>query len=217
MRSSSNSLQTDAIAKTSEGKIDYTQDFFKRPAFLTVSGQLNAEIYACSMGSVYTFGPTFRAEDSHTSRHLAEFWMIEPGMSRMRTCATWLTLFLEIAFADLFENMDVAEGYVKFTLKYAMEACPQEFIFLEEYEKTALLEKKKEAAAALKKEEEERKAKGEAPQKKKKCKSSFLEFRLQLSPFTLHSDPSSRLTLSSFALHSSPFVLRSSPPFTLRP
>lgn len=147
-----NKEKTADIKKTADGKIDYSEDFFKRPAFMTVSGQLNAEIYACSMGSVYTFGPTFRAEDSYTSRHLAEFWMIEP----------------EIAFADLFENMDVAEGYVKFTLRYAMEQCPQEFAYLEEYEKGVLLEKKKEAAAILKKEEEERKAKGEAPQKKKK-------------------------------------------------
>ena len=68
-----------------DGKIDYTQDFFDRQAFLTVSGQLQAESYACALGSVYTFGPTFRAENSHTSRHLAEFWMVEP----------------ELAFADL--------------------------------------------------------------------------------------------------------------------
>lgn len=107
--------------------MDYTHDFFKRPAYLTVSGQLNGEIYACAMGSIYTFGPTFRyfhptprsaltlflmsvsAEDSNTSRHLAEFWMVEP----------------EIAFADLRENMEVAEGYVRFVLKYALEKYPQ--------------------------------------------------------------------------------------------
>lgn len=83
--------------KTPQGKPDYTKDFFKKPAFLTVSGQLNAEIYATALASVYTFGPTFRAEDSMTRRHLAEFWMIEP----------------EIAFADLQENMCVAENFLK--------------------------------------------------------------------------------------------------------
>jgi len=72
--------------------VDYSRDFFKKPAFLNVSGQLNAEIYACALGSVYNFGPTFRAENSFTARHLAEFWMIEP----------------EMAFADLSENMHVA-------------------------------------------------------------------------------------------------------------
>lgn len=139
--------------QTVEGKIDYEKDFFKRPAYLTVSGQLNAEIFATAMGSVYTFGPTFRAEYSFTARHLAEFWMIEP----------------EIAFADLFEDMEVAEGFVKFTLRYAMEQCPEEFLFLENYEKQCLLEKKKEIAEREKQEAQERKAKGEAAQKKKKA------------------------------------------------
>jgi len=95
---------------------------------LTVSGQLNAEIYACAMGSVYTFGPTFRAEDSNTTRHLAEFWMIEP----------------EIAFADLFENMNVAEAYVKFTINYVMEHNEYDLKFLEEFEKQQVQEKVKE-------------------------------------------------------------------------
>jgi len=164
-----NKEKIDGIPHTSDGKIDYSQDFFKRPAYLTVSGQLNAEIYACSMGSVYTFGPTFRAEDSHTARHLAEFWMIEP----------------EIAFADLFENMEVAEGYVKYTLKYVMETCSEELAWLEAYEKQVLLDKKKEAAELLKKEEADRKSKGEAPQKKKKLpdirgfKATPLRERLQ--------------------------------------
>lgn len=85
-----------------QAKIDYSRDFFKKPAFLTVSGQLNAEIYATAVGNVYTFGPTFRAENSFTSRHLAEFWMIEP----------------EIAFADLIENMDIAEEYVKYATMF---------------------------------------------------------------------------------------------------
>ncbi|MBL9123449.1 MAG: asparagine--tRNA ligase, partial [Planctomycetaceae bacterium] len=79
------------------GQVDYGQDFFGKPAFLTVSGQLNAEIFACSLGRVYTFGPTFRAENSNTSRHLAEFWMVEP----------------EAAFYELEDNMSLAEGFLK--------------------------------------------------------------------------------------------------------
>jgi len=85
---------------------------------LTVSGQLNAETYACAIGNVYTFGPTFRAEDANTSRHLAEFWMIEP----------------EMAFADLEEDMDVAEQYVKFALNYVLKKHPEELLYLETYE-----------------------------------------------------------------------------------
>jgi len=100
-------------------KSGFGLDFFKKNAFMTVSGQLNAEIYACAMGSVYTFGPTFRAEDSNTARHLAEFWMIEP----------------EIAFADIQENMDIAEQYVKFTLNYVLKNNSEELAFLEEFEK----------------------------------------------------------------------------------
>jgi len=125
----------------------------KKPAYLTVSGQLNGEIYACALGSIYTFGPTFRAENSFTARHLAEFWMIEP----------------EIAFADIFENMDIAEQYVKFVLKYAMEKCPDELEYLEGYEKTFLAERKK---------EEEEAAKAEGGDKKKKQKD-IRGFRLQ--------------------------------------
>ncbi|ESQ42748.1 hypothetical protein EUTSA_v10013096mg [Eutrema salsugineum] len=90
-----------------DGKIDYSQDFFGRQAFLTVSGQLQAETYACGLSDVYTFGPTFRAENSHTSRHLAEFWMVEP----------------EIAFADLEDDMNCAEAYVKFMCKWLLEKC----------------------------------------------------------------------------------------------
>jgi asparaginyl-tRNA synthetase len=92
------------LAKTKDGKIDYTKDFFGKPAFLTVSGQLSVENYACSLSSVYTFGPTFRAENSHTSRHLAEFWMIEP----------------EIAFADLWDDMACAEDYLKHCVRFAL-------------------------------------------------------------------------------------------------
>jgi len=117
----------DKIVKLPNGKVDYSADFFKKPAYLTVSGQLNAEIYACALGSVYTFGPTFRAEDSNTARHLAEFWMIEP----------------EIAFADLFENMNIAEQYIKFVLRYVIEKHPHELEYLEEYEQKELDERAK--------------------------------------------------------------------------
>ncbi len=87
------------------GDVDHTQDFFGKEAYLTVSGQLNAEIYACALSDIYTFGPTFRAENSHTSRHLAEFWMIEP----------------EIAFADLNDDMDLAEAYLKAVFQAVLE------------------------------------------------------------------------------------------------
>jgi len=89
---------------------DPAQDFFGKEAFLTVSGQLNAEIYACALSDVYTFGPTFRAENSNTTRHLAEFWMIEP----------------EMAFADINDNMDMAEKYLKSVFKAVLEECPDE-------------------------------------------------------------------------------------------
>merc|ERR1719401_1091967 len=88
-----------------EGKIDYSKDFFGKKSFLTVSGQLSVENYCCALSSVYTFGPTFRAENSHTSRHLAEFWMIEP----------------ELAFADIKDDMQCAEDYLKYCVRYAME------------------------------------------------------------------------------------------------
>ncbi|KAK6142319.1 hypothetical protein DH2020_022667 [Rehmannia glutinosa] len=90
-----------------DGKIDYAQDFFSRQAFLTVSGQLQVESYACALGRVYSFGPTFRAENSHTSRHLAEFWMVEP----------------EIAFADIQDNMKYAEAYVRFLCQWLLDHC----------------------------------------------------------------------------------------------
>jgi asparaginyl-tRNA synthetase len=88
-----------------KGDIDHSLDFFGKEAYLTVSGQLNGEIYACAMSDIYTFGPTFRAENSHTSRHLAEFWMIEP----------------EMAFADINDNMDVAESYLKYIFKSVLD------------------------------------------------------------------------------------------------
>lgn len=92
------------------GEIDYSQDFFGKQAHLTVSGQLNGEMYACALGDIYTFGPTFRAENSNTARHAAEFWMIEP----------------EMAFADLTDNMDTAEDMVRFCVSYVMEHCAED-------------------------------------------------------------------------------------------
>jgi len=95
------------------GQVDYSQDFFDRPSYLTVSGQLEAEIYATALGKVYTFGPTFRAENSNTSRHLAEFWMIEP----------------EVAFNDLNDNMDLAEAFLKRIFSDALTKCPEDMDF----------------------------------------------------------------------------------------
>jgi len=103
--------------KTPQGHVDFNQDFFGKPAFLTVSGQLNGEAYACALSDIYTFGPTFRAENSNTSRHLAEFWMIEP----------------EMAFADLHDNMAVAESYLKFCLRYLLEKCPDDMAFFNQF------------------------------------------------------------------------------------
>ena len=103
-------LDLENVPKQKDGKVDFSQDFFGQRAYLTVSGQLNGEIYACSMSDIYTFGPTFRAENSNTSRHLAEFWMIEP----------------EMAFADINDNMDCAEAYLKYVLKDVLENCPED-------------------------------------------------------------------------------------------
>ncbi len=100
---------------TEEGAIDYKQDFFGKETNLTVSGQLEAEAYAMALGKVYTFGPTFRAENSNTSRHLAEFWMIEP----------------EMAFCDLDGNMDLAEDFIKNVISYVLEHCTEDLEFLE--------------------------------------------------------------------------------------
>lgn len=97
------------------GAVDYSKDFFGKRANLTVSGQLNVETHACSLSDVYTFGPTFRAENSHTTRHLCEFWMIEP----------------EIAFADLEDDINLAEDYLKYCVKYALEMCVDDLEFFE--------------------------------------------------------------------------------------
>ena len=101
---------------TEDGAVDYKEDFFGKESNLTVSGQLEAETYAMGLSKVYTFGPTFRAENSNTSRHLAEFWMIEP----------------EVAFCDLDGNMDLAEDFIKYVIKYAVEHCQDDLAFLED-------------------------------------------------------------------------------------
>jgi asparaginyl-tRNA synthetase len=114
--------------KTEEGKINYKEDFFGKETNLTVSGQLEAETFAMALGQVYTFGPTFRAENSNTSRHLAEFWMIEP----------------EVAFNDLNDNMDLAEDFIQYVIKYVLENCKDDLSFLE----SRLLEEEKQKPQA---------------------------------------------------------------------
>lgn len=104
---------------------DYSQDFFEKQTFLTVSGQINVESFACSMSDVYTFGPTFRAENSNTSRHLAEFWMIEP----------------EMAFADIHDDMACAEQYLKYCITYILEHCKEDLEFFNKFIEKGLLEK----------------------------------------------------------------------------
>eukprot|EP00904_Undaria_pinnatifida_P013792 jgi/Undpi1/9543/HiC_scaffold_27.g11999.m1 len=108
-----------------DGSADYSQDFFGKPAFLTVSGQLSGETHACALGDVYTFGPTFRAENSQTARHLAEFWMIEPEMS----------------FADLKDDMDNAEDFVKHVVSYVMDVCGPDLAFFNQFYDKSLLER----------------------------------------------------------------------------
>jgi asparaginyl-tRNA synthetase len=108
-------LPLDSLPRTEDGQIDYKKDFFGKHTNLTVSGQLEGETFAMALGQIYTFGPTFRAENSNTSRHLAEFWMIEP----------------EVAFNDLIDNMDLAEDFIKFVIQYAVERCADDLKFLE--------------------------------------------------------------------------------------
>jgi asparaginyl-tRNA synthetase len=109
-------LPLNALPRTDEGAIDFTQDFFEKPANLSVSGQLEAELGALALSKVYTFAPTFRAENSNTSRHLAEFWMIEP----------------EVAFCDIHDNMDLAESMLKSVIKDALDQCDDDLAFLED-------------------------------------------------------------------------------------
>jgi asparaginyl-tRNA synthetase len=110
-------LDLENLPRTEDGAVDYSQDFFGKSANLTVSGQLNAENFALAFGSVYTFGPTFRAENSNTQRHAAEFWMIEP----------------EIAFADLEDDMNLAEDMIKYIINFVMERCPDEMDFFNSF------------------------------------------------------------------------------------
>ncbi len=109
------SLDWNNLPKDEDGNVDETQDFFGKKTNLTVSGQLEAELGALALGQVYTFGPTFRAENSNTSRHLSEFWMIEP----------------EVAFNDLNDNMDLAEDFLKYCIKYVLERCKDDIAFLD--------------------------------------------------------------------------------------
>ncbi len=110
-------LDMENLPKLPDGKIDYSKDFFGKEAHLTVSGQLNGEMYAMGLGDIYTFGPTFRAENSNTARHAAEFWMIEP----------------EMAFADIYDNMDVAEDMVRYCVKHIMEHCLDDIGLFEKF------------------------------------------------------------------------------------
>ena len=120
-----NSFDLNNIPKTEENNVDFSKDFFGKPAHLTVSGQLNAETYAEAFCNVYTFGPTFRAENSNTVKHAAEFWMVEP----------------EICFADLTDDMDLAEDMIKYIFKYVLDNCPEEMQFFNQFIDKGLLER----------------------------------------------------------------------------
>ena len=118
-------LDADNPPRTESGAVDYSQDFFQKHTSLTVSGQLEAECMAMAFGKVYTFGPTFRAEKSYTQRHAAEFWMIEP----------------EIAFADLQDDMELAEAMIKFVIGYVMETCPDDIAFFNQFVDKGLVDR----------------------------------------------------------------------------
>ena len=118
-------LDVNNLPKDEDGNVDYTKDFFGKPAHLTVSGQLNVETYAFAFRNVYTFGPTFRSENSNTVKHASEFWMIEP----------------EICFADLKDDMDLAEDMVKYIIKYVMDNCPEEMNFFNSFIDKGLFDK----------------------------------------------------------------------------
>ena len=118
-------LDLNDLPKDAEGKVDYSEDFFGKEAGLTVSGQLEAETFALAFRNVYTFGPTFRAENSNTARHASEFWMIEP----------------EMAFADLNDNMDTAEAMIKYIINYVMENAPEEMEFFSKFIDKGLIER----------------------------------------------------------------------------
>ena len=112
-----NTFDLNNVPKAENGEVDFSKDFFAKPAHLTVSGQLNVETYAFAFRNVYTFGPTFRAENSNTVKHAAEFWMIEP----------------EICFADLKDDMDLAEDMLKYVIRYVLEHCPEEMEFFNKF------------------------------------------------------------------------------------
>ena len=118
-------MDMENVPKTENGAVDYTQDFFGKETSLTVSGQLNAETYAQAFGNVYTFGPTFRAENSNTTRHAAEFWMLEP----------------EMAFADLEDDMDLAEDMLKYVINYVLENAPEEMNFFNSFVDKGLIDR----------------------------------------------------------------------------
>ena len=119
------SLDLDNLPKNEDGSVNYAEDFFGKPTSLTVSGQLNAECFALAFGNVYTFGPTFRAERSNTQRHAAEFWMMEP----------------EMAFADLEDDMEIAEAMIKHVVRHVMATCKQELAFFNQFFDNTLLER----------------------------------------------------------------------------
>ena len=118
-------LDLENVPRTQEGKVDYSQDFFGKPTNLTVSGQLDAEAYAFAFRNVYTFGPTFRAENSNTTRHAAEFWMIEP----------------EMCFADLKDDMILAESMLKYVIRYVLENAPEEMAFFNQFVDKGLIDR----------------------------------------------------------------------------
>ena len=120
-----NSFDLAKVPKTEDGKVDFSKDFFGKAAHLTVSGQLNAETFAEAFRNVYTFGPTFRAEDSNTVKHAAEFWMVEP----------------EMCFANLTDEMDVAEAMIKYIFQYVLDNCPEEMEFFNNFVDKGLLER----------------------------------------------------------------------------
>ncbi|MBI5274627.1 MAG: asparagine--tRNA ligase [Chlamydiales bacterium] len=118
-------LSMDKPPRDAHGIVDYKQDFFGKKTFLTVSGQLNGEAFACALSDIYTFGPTFRAENSNTSRHVAEFWMIEP----------------EMAFADLKKDMEVAEKFIKYVVQKVLERCPEDMAFFDKFIENGLIKR----------------------------------------------------------------------------
>ena len=118
-------LDLNNVPKLPDGSVDYSKDFFGKAAHLTVSGQLNGEMYALGLGDIYTFGPTFRAENSNTTRHTAEFWMIEP----------------EMAFADIYDDMDLAEDMVRTCVKHVMDKCPDDLALFDKFVEPGLIAK----------------------------------------------------------------------------